>query len=87
MYRKRGHFRWGEISRKFWQDISREGNFHDTTPFSFIKSYGFYFLVGVIFAKKTKARKSRKLPSRENFHVDSIVKIEMRCSEKLKPMP
>ena len=28
--------------------------------------------MGVIFAKKTKARKTRKLPPRENFHVYSI---------------
>ena len=72
IYCKRGYFRWGKISRKCWQDISRGGNFHDSTPFSFIKAYGFYFRVGVIFAKKTKARKTRKLPPRENFHVYSI---------------
>ena len=71
IYCKRGYFRWGKISRKCWQDISRGGNFHDTTPISFIKVYGFYFRVGVIFAKKTKARKTRKLPPRENFHVYS----------------
>ena len=29
--------------RKCWQDISYGGNFHDTTPISFIKVYGFYF--------------------------------------------
>ena len=40
--------------------------------FSFIKAYGFYFRTGVIFAKKTKVRKTRKLPPRENFHVYSI---------------
>ena len=74
-YCKRGYFRWGKISRKCWQYISRGGNFHDTTPFSFIKSYGFYFRVGVIFAKKTKAQKSRKLPPRENFHVYSILEL------------
>ena len=68
-YCKCGYFRWGKILRKCWQDISREGNFHETTPISFINAYGFYFRVGVIFAKKTKARKTRKLPSRKNFHV------------------
>ena len=31
---------------KCLQDISRGGNFHDTTPISFIKAYGFYFRVG-----------------------------------------
>ena len=71
-YCKRGYFRWGKISRKCLQGISRGGNFHDTTPISFIKAFGFYFRVGVIFAKKTKARKTRKLPPRENFHVYSI---------------
>ena len=48
------------------------GNFHETTPVSFINAYGFYFCVGVIFAKKTKARKTQKLPPRENFHVYSM---------------
>ena len=48
------------------------GYFHDTTPISIIKAYGFYIRVGVIFAKKTKERKTRKLPLRENFHVYSI---------------
>ena len=70
-YCKRGYFHWGKISRKCWPGISRGGNFHDTTPISFITAYGFYFRVGVIFAKKTKARKTRKLPPRENFHVYS----------------
>ena len=67
-YCKRGYFHWGKISRKCWQDISCGGNFHDTTHISFIKAYGFYFRVGVIFAKKTKLRKTRKLPPSENFH-------------------
>ena len=74
-YCKHGYFRWGKISRKHWQDISRGGNFHDTSSISFIKAYGFYFRVGVIFAKKTKARKTRKLPPRENFHVYSILNL------------
>ena len=54
-----GYFRWGKISRKYWQDISpcsRGGNFHDTAYISFIMAYGFYFGAGVIFAKKTKAK-------------------------------
>ena len=72
-YCNRGYFRWGKILRKCWQDISRWGYFHDTTPNSFIKVYGFYFRVGVIFAKKTKARKTRKLPPCENFHVYSNI--------------
>ena len=66
-YCKRGYFRWGKISRKCWRDISRGGNFHDTTNIYFIKAYGFYFRVGVIFAKKTKARKTRKLPPTRKF--------------------
>ena len=72
-YCKRCYFRWGKISRKRWQDISRGGYLHDTTPNSFIKAYGFYFRVGVIFAKKTKTRKARKLSPRENFHVYSML--------------
>ena len=72
-YCKRGYFRWGGgISRKCWQNISRGGNFHETTPISFINAYGFYFRVGVILVKKTKARKKRKFPPRENFHIYSI---------------
>ena len=62
VYCKRGYFRWGKISRKCWQDISRGGNFHDTTRISFIKIYGFYFRVGVIFAKKAKREKREKYP-------------------------
>ena len=65
MYCKRGYIRLGKISWKCWQDISLGGNFHDTTPISFIKEYVFYFDVGVIFPKKTKAW---KLSPRENFH-------------------
>ena len=38
VYCKRGYFRWGEISRKCWKDISREDSFHDTTNFSFINN-------------------------------------------------
>ena len=34
--------------------------------------------MGVIFAKKTKAQKSRKLPPRENFHVYSIYRSAKR---------
>ena len=71
LYTVHGHFCWGEISRKCWQDISR--NFHDTPPISFIEAYGFYFRMGVIFTKQTKARKMRKLPLRKNFHVHSIL--------------
>ena len=76
-YCKRGYFRWGKISRKCWQDISRGGNFHDAAPICFIKAFGFYFRTGVIFAKKTKARKTRILTPRENFHVYSILYCNM----------
>ena len=41
-------------------DISHGGNFNDTYPNSFKMAYGFYFCVGVIFAKKTKWRKNMK---------------------------
>ena len=58
----------GENLAKSLQDISRGGNFHDTSYISFIKAYQFYFRMGVICVK-TKAWKTRKLPPRENFHV------------------
>ena len=67
-YCKRGYFRWGKISRICLKDISLKGNFHDCTPISFIKAYGFYFRVGVNFreadkiAKNTKITPTRKLP-------------------------
>ena len=65
-YCKRGYFCWGEI----WQDISRGCNFHEITPI--INEYGFYFRVGVIFAKKIKKQKTQTLPPRKYFHVYSI---------------
>ena len=68
----------GGISRICLKDISLGGNFHDCTPISFLKAYGFYFRVGVIFAKKTKSRKTRKLPPRVNFHVYSNI-MQYKC--------
>ena len=41
-------FRWGKISWKCHQDISRGGNFHETASIS-LKSYWFYFRAGIIF--------------------------------------
>ena len=38
MYCKREYFRWGEISRKCCQDLSRGGNFRDTKHISLIRS-------------------------------------------------
>ena len=70
-YCKRGYFRWGKISRKCSQDLSRGGNFHDISPIFSIKSSGFYFPEGEIFAKKVISQKTRKLPPCENFHVYS----------------
>ena len=67
VYCKRSYFRWGEISRKCCQDLSRGDNFHDTSRISFIESYGFYFRVGEIFAKKATSRKTQKLPPHEKF--------------------
>ena len=82
VYCKRGYFRWGKISQKCWQDVSRGGNFHDSTTISVIKAYGFYFRLGVIFVKKTKARKMRKLSPRENFNVYSscLTKLSRRLA-------
>ena len=69
----------GKISRKCLQDISRGGNFHDTTLISFIKVYRFYFRVGEIFAKKTKVRITQKLPTHKNFHVYSTCFLSTLC--------
>ena len=38
------------------------GNFHDITPISLKKSYGFYFYVGEIFAKKAISQKRENYP-------------------------
>ena len=61
MYCKR-YFRCGKISRKCWQDSSHGGNFHYANPISFIKVYGFYFRVGVIFEQKKNAQKRENYP-------------------------
>ena len=66
-YCKSGYFRWGKISRKDWQDISRGGNFHDTTHISFIKAYGFYFRVGVIFREEDRSAKNAKITPTRKF--------------------
>ena len=55
MYCKRGYFRWEKNFAKMFARHFTCGNFHDTSPISFIKAYGLYFPEGVIFAKKTKA--------------------------------
>ena len=60
MYCKRGYFRWGKISRKCLQDISRGGNFRDTAHISFIKAYGFNFRVGGNFREEDKSAKKRE---------------------------
>ena len=62
-YCKRGYFRWRKISQKCWNDLSRGGNYHDISPISFIKSYGCYFRVGVIFAKKAKSQTCQNYPN------------------------
>ena len=70
-YCKRGYFWWVKISRKCWQDISRGGNFHDSTPISFKKAYGFYFPVGGYFREEDKSAKNAKIHPKKNFHVYS----------------
>ena len=76
------------FSQKYWQDISRGGIFHDTTPISFIKVYGLYFRVGVIFAKKTNARKNMKI-STFTVHVVSREQLISQhfLSERLTTLP
>ena len=68
IYCKRGYFRWGKISRKYWQDLSRGGNFHDTTHIFLIKSLWVLFSRGGNFreegniAKNAKFTPTRKFP-------------------------
>ena len=64
-YCKRGYFRWGKISRKCWQDISRGGNFHDSTPIFFIKAYGFNFRAGVFREEYQSAKNAKISPTRK----------------------
>ena len=71
MYFKQGNFRWRQISQKCLQDISRGSKFHYITPISFIKSYGFYFCVREILAKKAISRKMQKNFPTRNFHIYS----------------
>ena len=51
-------FSLGEISGKCWQDISRGGNFHYTTPIPFKKAYGFLFPSGGNFRDEDKSAKN-----------------------------
>ena len=57
-YCKHVYFHWGKISQKCWQDFMR-GNFHSTTPISFIKAYGFLFLPGGNFCEDKSAKNPR----------------------------
>ena len=61
-------FAGGKFRKNVGKKFHLGGNFYDTTPISFIKAYGYYLRVGIIFAKKTKAHKTRKLTLRENFY-------------------
>ena len=65
-------FAGGNFRENFGKAFNVGGNFHDTSPISFIRAYGFYLCVGVIFTKNTTARKTQKLSSRKNFHVYSM---------------
>ena len=59
----------GQISCKYWWELSYWGIFHDNAHFSLIKSYGFIFCTSEIFLKKAISRNMQKLPPREKFHV------------------
>ena len=61
-----------KILRKWWQDISRGGNFHDTTPIYFIKAYGFYFSGN--FCEEDKSAKNMKItPTRKFSHLQYMI--------------
>ena len=56
-------FHWGKISWKWWQDLSRGGNFHDhISHISLIKSYGFYFPWGKFSRKRSYREKRQNWP-------------------------
>ena len=71
VYYKRGYFRWEKISRKYWQDLSRGGNFHDNThiAYCFNKVIWVLFLRWGIFLK----RQCHENAPREKFHVHNIL--------------
>ena len=55
-------FSMGEHFAKMLANIfSHVRNFHDTTPISFIKAYGIYFRVVVIFLQEGKSQKNAKI--------------------------
>ena len=59
------------------------GKFRENVGKTFHVGIWVYFCMGVIFAKKTTARKTCKLPPRENFHVYSIKMSTKTWAEKL----
>ena len=85
VYCKLGYFRWGKISRKCWQDLSRGGNFHDTAPISFIKAYGFFFAWGLFSRKRQKREKRKNYPHAKistftlNIILQSLLEITCIC--------
>ena len=52
-------FTGGKFRKKSCQDLSRGGNFHDTSHISLIKSYGVYFRVGK-FSQRRQYREKRE---------------------------
>ena len=70
-------FAGGKFREKCWPDISRGGNFHETNPISFINAYGFYFRVGVNFAKRQKREKYENYPHEK---ISTFTVTVMSCS-------
>ena len=72
-YYKRGYFRWGKISRKCWQELSRWGYFHDISPTFLNKVLWVLFPRGGNFreedyiAKNVKFTPTRKFPRLQYF--------------------
>ena len=59
---KHGYLCLRKISRKCCQDLSRWGNFHDTSHISLIKSYGVYFCVGENLRRRQYHEKRENYP-------------------------
>ena len=77
VYCKCGYFRLGTISRKCWQDLSHGGNFHDISPISLTKSYGFYFSAGGgggVGSRRRKNNKNAKITPHANFSMLIVIK-------------
>ena len=67
----------GEFSRKCWQYLSRGDNLRDTTHIFLMKSYGFYFCMG-IFSRKRQFREKREFYPMRKFPRLQYIQIQYK---------